>query len=571
MTLIRKALWPTAIVATLLMLFGALGSAVNADTLGDVQSSTGDNVVEAGEEVAIYVVVEGDVTDVDEDAVAVLDAVDALAAADTAPAIILADDDLVKAVQKFFVNKDGDFEDLDEREASGEGVTPVVTEIEYNDDSGAQEDVILGDRTNNDLTDDGMVGDLRTAVIALLAAAAGADEDAPTAEQITTLIATQDAVDEDVDLLEDLPGLTATEAGVTDTNYTVEVDGNAEIIEVLTDADELTAQDSGRTRVSGISPVEVTDGEDVQEDFDLTDETSVLLVVVECTSGSFEISFESNAAGGLRESADFDCQGSVEGAEISASKSTVYSAGSANSDITVTIEDEDGSAATPGNEVVFTTNSCVFDNGKDAMDVDSESDGDETVAEATLDCSDASAGDATVAARIDKPGRDIILTTTVNVVGPPASLTVDAGSMMDGMTCGEVATLAINVVDSAGQPVANGTVVNLTTNIAGVLVAPVTTSGGVADAYLITSNANVGSYAVVAQSGSAIGYVAVSCEAAAAPAPMEEPAPAITPPSTGDAGLAETSGSSWMLLAIAGALAFVMAAVVKGTPKFFRR
>ena len=54
---IRKALWPTAIVAAALMLFGALGNAINADTLGNVQSSTGDNVVEAGEEVAIYVAV----------------------------------------------------------------------------------------------------------------------------------------------------------------------------------------------------------------------------------------------------------------------------------------------------------------------------------------------------------------------------------------------------------------------------------------------------------------------------------------------------------------------------------
>ena len=48
-------------------------------------------------------------------------------------------------------------------------------------------------------------------------------------------------------------------------------------------------------------------------------------------------------------------------------------------------------------------------------------------------------------------------------------------------------------------------------------------------------------------------------------------APSITPPSTGDAGLAETSGSSWMLLAIAGALASVMVAVGKGMPLFFRR
>ena len=47
--------------------------------------------------------------------------------------------------------------------------------------------------------------------------------------------------------------------------------------------------------------------------------------------------------------------------------------------------------------------------------------------------------------------------------------------------------------------------------------------------------------------------------------------PSIRPPSTGDAGLAETSGSSWTLLGIAGALASVMAAVGKGTPSFFRR
>ena len=64
MKFIRKALWPTAIVAAALMLFGALGSAINADTLGDVQSSDRcDNVVEAGEEVAIYVVVSADTDD----------------------------------------------------------------------------------------------------------------------------------------------------------------------------------------------------------------------------------------------------------------------------------------------------------------------------------------------------------------------------------------------------------------------------------------------------------------------------------------------------------------------------
>ena len=42
MQFIRKALWPTAIVAAFLMLFGALGSAVNADSVtGGVKTEKG--------------------------------------------------------------------------------------------------------------------------------------------------------------------------------------------------------------------------------------------------------------------------------------------------------------------------------------------------------------------------------------------------------------------------------------------------------------------------------------------------------------------------------------------------
>ena len=97
MKFIRKALWPTAIVAAALMLFGALGSAINAEVLGDVQSSSGD-VVEAGEEVAIYVVVEGSPDPVAATKAAAVDAIDALANADSPRAIITADADLRKAL-----------------------------------------------------------------------------------------------------------------------------------------------------------------------------------------------------------------------------------------------------------------------------------------------------------------------------------------------------------------------------------------------------------------------------------------------------------------------------------------
>ena len=536
MKFIRKALWPTAIVAAALMLFGALGSAINADTLGDVQSSTGDNVVEAGEEVAIYVVVSADTTTESAQEAAVRDAVDAVVAATEVGDVNRADLELRKALIAAEIGL-----------AMTQDTDPPV----------------LADPLDLDNPTGGLVTALNTAVDTFNG------EDGATLANDRAVAAAAKAI---TDLL---PGTPDT---LDDTEYTVEVDGNAEITKVLTSATVLKAQRSGRTSAD-VKPVTISAdaaNSDLLKGFDLTAKTSVLLVVVECTSGGFDISFDSDSAAGIGETASFDCQGSVAGAEISASKSTLGTSGSsAESVITVTIEDEDGTAATPGDDVEFTTNACVFGNDKNAQTVESEADGDDTIAEATLDCSGVSAGAVTVTARIDKPGRDVLMATTVTVFGPPAELTVLGGPMMRNLTCGEVVTLTIIVVDSAGQPVANGTVVNLTTNIAGVLVAPAFTSGGVAKAYLITSNSHVGSYAVVVQSGPAVGYITVSCEAAAAAGVLIAPAPveasAITPPSTGDAGLAETSGSSWMLLAIAGVLASVMVAVGKGMPSFFRR
>ena len=46
MKFIKKALWPTAIVAAVLMLFGALGSAINADSVKDsIETGKGGGVV----------------------------------------------------------------------------------------------------------------------------------------------------------------------------------------------------------------------------------------------------------------------------------------------------------------------------------------------------------------------------------------------------------------------------------------------------------------------------------------------------------------------------------------------
>ena len=128
-------------------------------------------------------------------AVAVLDAVGALAAADTASAVILADNALIEAVEKFFVNDAGDFADLNETLASENDAVPVVALIDYTGDGdGDDMNVILGIRgTDVQLDNDGLVGALRIAVIERIAAEVTA-ETAITAN-ITALIVARAAVD----------------------------------------------------------------------------------------------------------------------------------------------------------------------------------------------------------------------------------------------------------------------------------------------------------------------------------------------------------------------------------------
>ena len=101
-----------------------------------------------------------------------------------------------------------------------------------------------------------------------------------------------------------------------------------------------------------------------------------------------------------------------------------------------------------------------------------------------------------------------------------------------------------------------------------------TSSGKLATVY---TPPNTGSdlITITATTGGVVGTLPIQLSCAVATPTVTATAvtspPSIRPPSTGDAGLAETSGSSWMLLAIAGALASVMVAVGKGIPSFFRR
>ena len=255
---------------------------------------------------------------------------------------------------------------------------------------------------------------------------------------------------------------------------------------------------------------------------------------------------------------------------------------------------EDGDAAAPGDTVRFKTDNCEFADERSSRVLTSErtvGDGhadDNTTAVVTLDCSGKSAkvGTATVSASVDRASDSDVYAEdlVVTLVGKADKLTLTPTTSMDSMVCGDVRLIDINVADVNGAAVANGTEVIVSTNFGGVLAgtttgsfapssAMVSTTDGAVSVYLITSDTHVGDYAVVGTTGLVIGYLAMACgpmEAEMADA-ADADAAAITPPSTGDAGLAGTSGSSWMLLAIAGVLASVMVAVGKGMPSFFRR
>ncbi len=228
----------------------------------------------------------------------------------------------------------------------------------------------------------------------------------------------------------------------------------------------------------------------------------------------------------------------------------------------------------------------------------------------------ATPGVATVQVCIDVVGAlDICRTVQVTVIGPPASITVAASPT--SLRCGEKSTITVTVKDAIGQNVSDHTVVELVTNLGGTiggtggvasgfgLVSPISsngagTFGGVATAFLLTSESHSGPYEVVATTGGTSPFndgssgiqqttlggifstppisaqVTVTCTI---PAPIAPTAAAtvtaprtgtgITPPNTGDAGLAGSSSSSRALFAIGGMAAFALAGLA--SLKFARR
>jgi len=211
---------------------------------------------------------------------------------------------------------------------------------------------------------------------------------------------------------------------------------------------------------------------------------------------------------------------------------------------------------------------------------------------------------------------DLVLKTTVTVVGPPAANGVTVTAAPASLACGEKATITVDVKDAIGQPVSDHTFVEAVTNAGGVLagtgavagqaglVSPISstvaeTFGGKVTFYLLTSTAHVGKYEVVVTTGGGGGVtgqlnplngglttnllgglfttapisvqVTVECTVPQAPVVVAQPNPptgagpntgqGIRPPSTGDAGLVSTESNT---LVASAALAVVASLVVAG-------
>jgi hypothetical protein len=297
------------------------------------------------------------------------------------------------------------------------------------------------------------------------------------------------------------------------------------------------------------------------------------------------------------------CPNVPDTAEISASPTTLETdpVGSSkdSSTITVTVEDTNGDRVEHA-LVTFSTDNCYFTGqespagGKPTVaetytDTDSSSDLNYLAnnpaqfsagtAELTLNCSSGSLGAANVTAVVERPGSDIVLHTTVTVVGPTSATGLTLELTPEDFECGETLLATVNAVDADGQPVSDGTLIWFTTDTSSGVVGGsegaqggVATDDGAASVLIATDPGNPGIHTVIAYStkGNATAEVVAqasatyTCDGAVAPAAPTVEAPAtgtgtgsITPPNTGDAGLA--SGSTSASLFVIAGVAFVLA------------
>jgi len=194
-------------------------------------------------------------------------------------------------------------------------------------------------------------------------------------------------------------------------------------------------------------------------------------------------------------------------------------------------------------------------------------------------------GPVVVSVEVDGGGPDAEGEITVNVIGPPAFITVVAAPTE--LICGEKAEITISATDALNQGVSDFTAIEVVTNFGGVVagtgtslldlqpVNPLSSTtailyDGSATAYLLTSDKHIGSYEVLAAHRSTgdevtvVNQVTVTCTDGVAPTitPPDTGTGEIRPPNTGDAGLA-TGSAGGTLLAIAGATLVALALIAR--------
>jgi hypothetical protein len=278
---------------------------------------------------------------------------------------------------------------------------------------------------------------------------------------------------------------------------------------------------------------------------------------------------------------DLVCPGGAGKAEISSQRATVETqptnvgpSGFGAAVITVTVWDEAANRH-DGALVTFTTDSCQFRNTDPAgaypvspvdgaptvttvSDTDTTADDDfladnpledeAGTAEVLLNCTlpESAPSVARVTAVVEREGADIVLDLEVKVVGPTAAPGLTLTLEPKAIECGEKIEATARAVDAAGQPVSPGTKIFFTSdNSSGVVGGDEgakgvsTTLDGVATVLIATDPSKGGVRTVIAyvvnNAGTPNAQVSETYECEGSVSPFGG---MITPPSTGDAGLA---------------------------------
>jgi hypothetical protein len=161
------------------------------------------------------------------------------------------------------------------------------------------------------------------------------------------------------------------------------------------------------------------------------------------------------------------------------------------------------------------------------------------------------------------------LATATPEVGPPA--TIEVSSSNNNLGCGATSIITIVVSDEDGEPVEEGTLVNIVADKGSVSPASGQLTADSSLFVFYTAPTNQGGEATItAASGSAVGEttVDIDCnnEPTQAPPPTTAPSGGIQPPNTGDGGL--SSSNSWQPYAgIAIILSSVIATLVVVRPR----